>query len=205
MKKIVLFNIILVLAFSLFAVEHVEDKYNHYMVGHVDTATDFSATIMNEVLPFDLESADVAYNANYSTAIRGLRVGYYSLISNTSGFELLISHTPLVLSSTPSADDEGTLSSIDYRLYAVADYQNTKFLTCLSDANASNPVSATNKIRVASDNENVWPSGATMCSIVNQSLYVSLDDSTSGSTPQTVAALKAGTYQSTIYFLLRGR
>ncbi|MCQ2412510.1 MAG: hypothetical protein MJ057_06090 [Sphaerochaetaceae bacterium] len=175
------------------------------MIGHVDSATDFSVSILEEALPFDLDGSDVAYNPNYQTQIRGLRIGSYSLLSNSGNFELLISHSKLTLRDATRANDEGTLSQIDYRLYVIADYRNTKFLSCLSDSNASNPDSASNRVRVAGDNPDVWPSGASMCSIVNQSIYVSLDDNTRGSTAATIADLKGGTYESTIYFMLKGQ
>ena len=41
-------------------------------------------------------------------------------------------------------------------------------------------------------------------SIVNESIYVNLEDSTKGTTENTVAALKSGVYESTIYFLVKG-
>lgn len=203
MKKIVSSLILLFVAFVAWA--EVSAPYAHYMLGHVESATDFSVSILEEVLPFDLDGSDVAYNANYTTQIKGLRIGSYSLISNTDKFELYITHSKLKLRDAARANDEGTLSEIDYRLYVIADYHNTKFLTCLSDANASNPESASNKVLVAGNNRDVWPSGASMCSIINQSIYLSLEDSTRGTTAATLADLKGGTYESTIYFMLKGQ
>lgn len=205
MKRFVLALFILIVALPIFAASYTSDAYGHYLLGYVDKSTDFSVTLLNEVLPFDLTSSEVSYNASYASIIKGLRIGYYSLISNTGDFELLIAHTPLELTTVKKDKDTATLSKIDYRLYAVADYQNTKFLSCLSDTNADNPATATNKIRVAGDNTNVWPAGATMCNIVNQSLYVSLEDNTSGSTDKTVEDLISGSYESTVYFVLRGK
>lgn len=204
MKKTVSVLFLLFAAFIAFAAE-TSAPFAHYMIGHVDSSTDFSVSILEEVLPFDLDGSDVAYNPNYQTQIKGLRIGSYSLLSNSGAFELYIAHTKLTLRDAARANDEGTLSAIDYRLYVIADYHNTKFLSCLSDTNASNPDAATNRLRVAADNPDVWPSGTTMCSIVNQSIYVSLDDNTRGTTADTLADLKGGTYESTIYFMLKGQ
>lgn len=204
MKRFVVFLLIVFVTLPIFA-EYTSDAYGHYIIGRVDTSTNFSVTLLNDVLPFDLTSTEVQYNPDFTTMIRGIRVGYYSLFSNSGNFELLIAHTPLVLTTERNINDTGILNKIDYRLYAVADYHNVKFLTCLSDENAINPADALNKIRVASDNENIWPDGATMCTIVNQSIYVSLEDDTSGNTASTVEDLIAGSYESAVYFLLRGR
>lgn len=205
MNKFISILIILIVCFSVFGAPFTSEPFAHYMLGYVESATDFSVEIFEEVLPFDLDGSEVAYNPNWATLIRGLRIGQYSLISNTGDFELYISHTKLTLRGAARAGDEGTLSEIDYRLYAIADYNNTRFLSCLSDAGASSADSCTNVIRVAGDNPNVWPDGATMCSIVNQSLYVSLDEDTNGgSTVEAIANLKGGTYESTIYLLLKG-
>lgn len=202
MKKIVSIMILLCIAFAAFAA--VVAPYAHYMIGHVDSATDFSVSILEEVLPFDLDGSDVSYNPNWQSQITGLRIGQYSLLSNTGAFKLYVTHTKLNLRDSSRVADEGTLSEIDYRLYMVADYRNTRFLSCLSDANASSPDSATNSICVSGDNPNVWPDGTSMCTIVNQSIYVSLEDNTRGTTDATVADLKSGTYESTIYFMLKG-
>lgn len=203
MKKIVSSLILLFVAFVAWA--EVSAPYAHYMLGHVNSATDFSVSILEEVLPFDLDGSDVAYNDNYTTQIKGLRIGSYSLISNTKFFELYITHSKLKLRDAARANDGGTLSEIDYRLYVIADYHNTKFLSCLSDTNAANPDSAAKSICVSASNENIWPSGASMCSIIDQSIYVSLHDNTRGTTADTLADLKGGTYESTIYFMLKGQ
>ena len=159
---------------------------------------------LEEVLPFDLDGSEVAYNANYASTINGLRVGTYTLISNSDAFELYISHTPLVYKSGSGENDTGTLSQIDYRLYAVLGNESL-FYSALSDSNASTPDSTTNRILIAGDDSNVWTSSTTSLAIVSKSLYVSLEDNTSGSTAETVDDLKSGTYESTIYFMLKGQ
>ena len=146
-KLLVILLLIFVFTLSVFCATY-STPYAHYMLGYIDSATDFTATIINEVLPFDLDSTDVSFNANYDTRIKGLRIGYYSLISNTYNFALYISHTPLVLRSAPISGETNTLSQIDYRLYAVADHDGIAYMSCLSDVNANNTDSTniTNKI-----------------------------------------------------------
>ena len=143
------------------------------------------------------------YIAGDQGQIKGLRIGEYTLISNSDEFELFIAHTPLLLKQAASGEDTGTLTQIDYRLYAVLGSDDV-FLSALSDGNAVTPDGAGNRIRIAGDNPNVWTSGMSMLSIVKKSLYLSLEDNTSGSTAQTISDLKAGRYESNIYFMLRG-
>ncbi len=206
MKRIFFVLILALIAVCLFA--ETPPAYEHYMLGYVNTAVDFSVTILEEVLPFDLEGSDVAFNDLYVAGdggqIKGLRIGEYTLVSNSNEFELLIAHTPLVLKEASPGEDDGTLTQIDYRLYAVLGAED-HFLTTLSDANAITPDGASNKIRIAGDNQYIWPDGTTMLSIVRKSLYLSLEDNTSGNTADTVADLKAGRYESNIYFMLKGK
>ncbi|MBR2281353.1 MAG: hypothetical protein IJ863_01885 [Spirochaetales bacterium] len=196
---------VFILLVSFLAVLHAGKTapYEHYMLGYVNAEVDFSVSILEDVLPFDLDGSEVAYNANHETEIRGLRIGEYTLISNSSAFELTIAHTPLEHRSGSGENDEGTLDSIDYRLYAVLGLGNL-FYSSLSDPNANVPDNSTNRIRIAGDDSNVWTQGTTSLSIINRSLYVSLEDNTSGSTAETVTDLKAGLYESTIYFMLKG-
>ena len=205
MKKLIIILLLVFLPLALFA--ETSAPYEHYMLGYVRTVVDFSVTILEDVLPFDLEGADVAFNDLYvsgdSGQIKGLRIGEYTLVSNSNEFELYISHTPLVLKEAASGEDTGTLTQIDYRLYAVLGSQD-KFLSALSDGGAATPDVAGNHIRIAGDNPDVWTPQTTMLSIVRKSLYLSLEDNTSGSTSQTVSDLKAGRYESNIYFMLKG-
>ncbi len=205
MKKVFFVLVLALIAGCLFA--ETSPAYEHYMLGYVNTAVDFSVTILEEVLPFDLEGADVAFNDLYVAGdtgqIKGLRIGEYTLVSNSNEFELLIAHTPLVLKQASPGEDNGTLTQIDYRLYAVLT-TNDKFLSALSDSNAITPDAANNRIRIAGDNSILWAEGTRMLSIVKKSLYLSLEDNTSGNTATTVADLKAGRYESNIYFMLRG-
>ena len=205
MKKFFFVLVLALIAGCLFA--ETSPAYEHYMLGYVNAAVDFSVDILEDVLPFDLEGSDVAFNDRYiagdSGQIKGLRIGEYTLVSNSNEFELYIAHTPLILKEASAGEDDGTLTQIDYRLYAVLGSEDV-FLSALSDADALTPDSAVNKIRIAGDNQDVWPEGTRMLSIVRKSLYLSLEDNTSGSTANTVADLKAGRYESNIYFMLKG-
>ena len=100
MKKLIIILLLVFLPLALFA--ETSAPYEHYMLGYVRTVVDFSVTILEDVLPFDLEGADVAFNDLYvsgdSGQIKGLRIGEYTLVSNSNEFELYISHTPLARS-----------------------------------------------------------------------------------------------------------
>ena len=206
MRKLFLILILILVGGTLFSATP-SPAFEYYMLGFVNTVVDFSVTILEDVLPFDLEGADVAFNDLYVAGdtgqIKGLRIGEYTLISNSNEFELYIAHTPLILKTAAEGEDTGTLTQIDYRLYAVLGSADL-FISALSDNLAATPDTATNRIRIAGDNPNVWTETTSMLSIVRKSLYLSLEDNTSGSTANTVENLKAGRYESNIYFMLKG-
>lgn len=200
MKRVIL---IFLLSFScLFAVYSdptFSDSYEYLMVGFVDTKAFFSPTIFYDVLPFDLDGADVRYNSNKETQVQGLAIGSYSLISNTS-FHLYVSHSPLVLKGQVPSEK---LGSIDYRLYLIVGISTISFCSCLSDE-ADNAKNATNKIVLDST-----LSSTGMVYLRDKYIYVSLEDAAfypdktiDESTEQVIGKLAPGTYQSTIYFML---
>ncbi len=203
-KNIAFLIFILISCFTLFADSPVATPFQ--LRGHVFGNTVFSVSILEEVLPFNLEDTDVGENLNPYSVLRGLRIGTYSLESNVTSFKLYIAHDPLVLTnrSFGTEGDTGTLSKIDYRLYM--ETGGSSFKSCLSDHNLGITVSdaktATIKMVLSGTDAADWPEGTTLYS--NKGLYVSLEDYTSGTTVQTVSDLMAGTYSSTIYFLLEG-
>ena len=200
-KKLTIAVLILLVCGSLFA--WTSDWYAHYLLGYVESSITFSLEIIQEVLPFNLDSAEVKENTS-TTEVVGLRIGSYSLVSNNSTFSLYVTHSPLTLSAAASGSSSGTVSSIDYRLYMFTGV-NREFKSALSDSNPASPASAEKRIEI--HGSEVWSALANpILSIVNESLYVSLEDNTGGdTTAQRVEKLKAGTYESDIYFLLMGQ
>lgn len=195
MRKAALFIVLaLVAAFPVFCDVTVDDPMAHYMLGYVNAVASFSVSLDEEVFPFDLDGADVAYNSSYDSSILGLRIGQYTLVSNVSSSVLYMAHTPLVLDGTDGSEENGKLRQIDYRLYAVVEDHGVVFSSCISDPNAAAANSAINNIAISSN--------STM-RLVNKSLYVSLDDG-NGTTAESLENLKSGTYRSNIYFLLMG-
>lgn len=209
MRKFLLFVFLILFTFSpsLFAYDfsYESEGFGHQMIGFVDKKAIFTININEAYLPFDLDGVDVAYNKNYTTNVRGIQVGTYSVIANTS-FDLYITHTPLTLIGTAQ---EGKLSTIDYRLYM---FGETGFQSQLSDAMAADlgselfPTIA-NKIRISGNSV-----------LENRGMYVSMDDRSKvndenlqvgenmtreeASTNFVLANLNNGSYESTIYFLL---
>lgn len=221
MRKTIITILILLLGyFYLFAASVASEPYPFYLLGHVAEDVQFEIEFSNSVLPFDLTSNDVKYNATtqrdntaYSKPleVRGLYVGNFSLSSNTATFTIYISHTPLMLT--------GGNDSIDYRFYIQlgATYGHT-VKSCLSSNEAlDNPggLPATENagliIIKGSDPyfSNVWGQGkSNQISIINTGVYVSLEDkgddavATAASTNEVIEALPAGNYSSNVYFLL---
>lgn len=200
MKKTLFLILFLILGCSLFAAD-----FAHYMIGHVGTVAEISLEIDESVIPFNLDSPDIRRTGS---GVQGLRIGSYTFVTNSDTFELIITHTPFSLKSTPGANDPGTLSQINYRLYTFL--QGTLYESCLgtSDSIAKYPETAGSeyRIRIAyNSNQGLYNTGTNdYLSIVNQSIYVNLEDNTEGSTENTVAALKSGMYESKIYFLVKG-
>ena len=200
MKKSLFLILFLILGCSLFAAD-----FDHYMIGHVGTVAEISLEIDESVIPFNLDSPDIRKTGS---GVQGLRIGSYTFVTNSDTFDLIITHTPFTLKGTPGVNDPGTLSQINYRLYAYL--KGTLYASCLgsSDSIAKYPETAGDdyRIRIAHDsNQGLYTTNSNdYLSIVNQSIYVNLEDNTEGSTENTVAALKSGMYESTIYFLVKG-
>lgn len=164
---------------------------SHYMIGRVDTVVEFNIEMLEEVLPFDLEGADVAYNGNYSVDISGLKVGNYSIVANRRDFTLTITHTNFRLSGGYVESDPTTF--IDYRLYLVLNFDTKYFKSCLTDGS----------IEVKGSDTQVWPeTGNDMALLlIREGLFISLDDG-NGTTAASIENLKDGDYSSTISFVL---
>ena len=198
MKKAMIFVIMTIVSFSIFAV--TDPPVSHMLVGYVDLTLNFSLDIKNEVLPFDLDGADVFYNSSYVEGdegiINGIKIASYTLISNDYNFRLFITHDKLKLTTELSQTSTNS-NSIDYRLYAVIDDEQNVFMSTLSDQNADSPLNAVNRILLEGVYTNKY-------SFVNKSLYVSLDAGGLDSTRQVLDSLKPGLYESYIYIYLQG-
>ncbi len=198
MKKALLLIILISVFVSAFAA--TDPAVSHLMVGYVNLTLNFTVDIKNEVLPFDLDGADVFYNSQYEVGdhgiINGIKIATYTLISNDYNFNLYITHDKLKLTTEANQSDTNT-NSIDYRLYAVIDDQLNVFMSTISDPNAASPLNASNKILLQGVYGNKYI-------FVNKSLYVSLDAGSASSTRQILDGLKPGSYESNIYILLQG-
>ena len=193
MKKLAMVMIVILFSMlSVFAVT-VYAPLSQYMLGHVDSLVEFGIEILEDVLPFDLDGTDIAYNEHPNAMVSGLQIGTYSVVANTRQFDIYITHTPLMLITAPVQNDTGTLESIDYQLYVVLNYSTGLFGHCLSNGN----------IQLSGDNYSIWAAEDPML-IVREGLFVSLDDG-NGTTATSVGNLKSGTYKSTISFELWGR
>ena len=197
MKKRLLILICSALLLSrLFASD--EYQLRQSLVGYVYGSTAFTVTIIEEVLPFNLESSAVAENPTPTTKTGGLRIGYYSLTSNIEGFKMYILHDKLHLVARTFGVDDKTLSDIDYRLYLELG-SSIRFKSCLSAINPEEPETESNCITIMGSDSSSWMETGVI-SLIDQSIFISLEDSTEG--PATVAELKAGTYSSNIYFYI---
>ena len=61
MRKVITIAILIVLAVLPLCATTTYPAVSHYMIGRVDTVVEFNVEMLEEVLPFDLEGADVAY------------------------------------------------------------------------------------------------------------------------------------------------
>ena len=174
-----------------------DDPLAFYLLGSVRAKAAISVTMFEEVFPFDLDSAEVSYNSS-TDIVYGLRIGEYTMVSNSSSTTLYITHNPLILEGTDGSDANGRHRKIDYRLYVMVNFNVENegpvvFKSCVSDSNATTPASAANAIVLSG-----------VLRLVNKSLYVSLDEGSQEATEAIIEDLAEGTYKSNIYFLLEG-
>ena len=205
MKKVYLVMILFMTALCrLFAVEKAIENGSLPLTGYVYSSVKLEVTIDGSI-PFDIELAEVQENPNPTQSIQGLRIGSYNLKCNMT-FKLYITHDKLHLvarqfgttyySEEQLMNDPGTLSEIDYRLYANAGI-TTGFVSCVSnaspdyDGNSFDTQFTSNRILITGNN----------LDLTNQGLYISLEDNSGDTTTsEKVTALKAGLYSSNIYF-----
>lgn len=179
MRKAIFAIVILFLAASVCSAADPGSAVSHYLLGQIRTNILFEVTIMEEVLPFNLDSPQVQYNQAFTTTVSGLRIGSYTLVTNTSDVKLVVSHTPLV-NKNPELSEH---NSINYRLYIVTGFGSPGFLSTLGEEVTINGSSV-------AEND--------LIRLSNKYLYVSLDEGDTLTTSNVVGALFDGTYESTI-------
>lgn len=193
MKKTILaFLLVFMLSITAVSAVTIDTPLEFYLLGSVRANASLTVSMFEEVFPFDLDGSEVAYNTS-NEIVYGLRIGEYTLVSNSGSTSLYITHTPLVLEGTDGSDLNGKHRKIDYRLYAMVNSGNVVFKSCVSDSNAITPHSANNFIELSG-----------IFRLVNKSLYLSLDEGSASTTEAAVENLTEGTYKSNIYFLLEG-
>ena len=118
MKKILSCILVFLLSsVSLFALDMLQ-SYTQPLIGYILKSINFSVDIMEEVLPFDLQSSNVNPANGSASSLSGLRIGNYSLESNCD-VKLYVAHTKLYLSGRIfGIGDAGTLSAIDYTFHS---------------------------------------------------------------------------------------
>ena len=177
-RKIIAFIIIL-LFLSVSFVSAVESApYSHRVLGYYRVVCSLVAEMDSSVLPFDIEGSLVAKNNDYQTSVSGLRVGSYSLITNSSSFTLSVTHDKL----------ENGSSMADYRLYLY--YPKTASSSDFVSCKANETVSFTSDDAIQLQGDEIYQ-------FIDQSIYVSMEE-----TAATLAALPSGIYTSTITLLL---
>ena len=171
--------IVFVCLFPLFS--STTETFPHSMYGQIRMAVNFDLTILEEVLPFDLDSAQVKFNEDYLTIARGLRIGTYRLSSNNTDVTMVVSHTPLRLRNNEVTEH----NQINYRLYVMTEIGSPGFWSTTG-----------NRIEISGPS---LTSGG-MINLIDKYLYVTLDEGSSNNTTNVLGALVSGTYESTVTF-----
>ena len=174
MKKV----LILLLTFIYLCLPLIAGTYSEahgqYLMGYVNSSTQFTVELFEDVLPFNLEENLVKKNNNPNSVL-GLRVGVYTLIVNTNNYSLTVTHDKLVKDGTVN---QGSTNSVDYRLdlFYTDLLDVERFKTCFCDDSF-----------VLTQDDGI--------SMTNKSFYVSMD-----ATEAEIDLLEGGNYSSTISF-----
>ena len=128
MRKRLILPLIILLLFSL---AHLyADGYPHRIYGHINSSVLFEVNILQEAIPFDLDSDLVKFNENNNDAASdtatGIRIGTYTLASNSTTVKVSVSHTPFTFQGTPT--DNTKQHSINYRLYMMTEVGRPGFV-----------------------------------------------------------------------------
>ncbi len=164
------------------------------VIGHVDSSLSLTVNIDDSILPIDFTSDAVKYNANPGANAAGLKIGSYNIISNES-FNFYIAHTPFNLRTPMEEQDDNKDESIDYVLYVISDMSTGEFDYCYGSDGAQDPALIVEEHKSVEISREVSNG---LARIVNHSLFLSLVN-------QSPANLRAGLYESTIYFVLESQ
>ena len=179
-RKVVLSAvIILILLFPVAA--STTEWFAYDMYGQIRMAVSFNVDILEDVLPFDLDSVQVQYNQQYETIARGLRIGTYRLSSNSTDIFMTVSHTPLVLRTAGVIEN----NQINYRLYIMTGIGSPGFYS-------------TPGTKIEIPGSAITSNG--MVNLVDKYIYVTLDEGNESNTVDVLGALVPGTHESTITF-----
>ena len=179
MKKVLL--ALIAVLFSLFVCVAANDVYSFSISGIVRSDLVFSVSIFEETLPFDLDSTLVNYNASSQTFATGIRIGTYTLVSRTPNIKLCVEHTPLVHTDQTLTEN----NQINYRLYLMTSETGQSFVSTRGEL-------------LEVKGTNVQNNG--IISLIDEYMYVTLDEGSEGATNDIRSELETGIYRSTITF-----
>lgn len=185
MKKLLIILLLTLASFNLFAV--ISPATPHRVIGYVGEAVNFNATLDSTVLPFDIESPMVARNDN-PDMVRGLQIGTINMFTNTDKFFLNITHDKLICQNPSQGTTNPT--QVDYRLDVFFDDVKQRF----KSATSTSAIKISHEDFTDEDSADIENLNAVITySLVDQKMYVSMVD-----TPEFLATLEPGSYQSTI-------
>lgn len=181
MKKRLL--VVAVILFSLVAISAAPSKYPFAISGVVRSDVVFLVSIFEDTIPFDLDSSLVNYNSSYESFATGIRIGTYTLVSRMTGIKLCVEHTPLVHTDTSLTEH----NQINYRLYMMTDEGNPGF-------------ESTSGELLEIFGADIIDSESGVISLIDEYMYVTLDEGSAAATEAVRSELETGTYRSTITF-----
>ena len=179
MKKVLV--ALIVVLFSLFVCVAANDIYSFPISGIVRSDLVFTVSIFEEALPFDLDSTLVNFNASSQSFATGIRIGTYTLVSRTPNIKLCVEHTPLVHTNQALTEK----NQINYRLYLMTTDTSQSFFSTTGGM-------------IEIKGTDVQDKG--VVSLIDEYMYVTLDEGSEGATNDIRSELETGIYRSTITF-----
>lgn len=178
------FLVVFFILFSIFVIFAAEpSKYPFAISGVVRSDIVFLVSMFEETLPFDLDSSLVSFNDSYTSFATGIRIGTYTLVSRNPAIKLCVEHTPLVHTDTSLTEH----NQINYRLYMMTDEGNPGF-------------ESTSGELLEIFGADIIDSESGVISLIDEYMYVTLDEGSAAATEAVRSELETGTYRSTITF-----
>lgn len=188
MRKLLVVIVITLLSLSaVFAMD--TGRYPFSISGVVRSDVVFLITIFEDAIPFDLDSSLVSYNPSYTSLATGIRIGQYTLVSRNPSIKLCVEHTPLVHSDSTILEH----NQINYRLYLVTSDGSQGFFSTRGDQIEILGSTISTVIGEGNDTTEV-------VSLIDEFIYVTLDEGSESATEAVRTELESGIYQSTITF-----